>query len=331
MKKYIILALAAVILAVPCRAKPEETPAAKILLLHSYHADYPWVAAITAGVREEMAGEKVDLRIFYMDTKRDTSPRWIEEAGTRARRLIDEWKPAIVIAADDNAQKFVTRRYAGKKTPRFVFCGVNEDPAVYGLPASNVTGLIERPLFRQSIELALELIPRLRTVAVISDKSPTSVGALRYMRRQSIPVTTVGWNLIRDFETWKKRVREYCLRADAICIYMYHTLRDGESEKSLSPSEVMEWTAQNCTIPTIGFFDFAVRDGVTLGVVESGHAYGRQAAQIARELLAGKDPDDFPVRTVETGRPMVNPDSMQKSGLEISAEKIAELNSSQSR
>lgn len=325
MIKSVIPALAFFFLVFLPPAEPEERPPAKILLLHSYHADYPWVAAITDGVREVLTGDEFDLRIFYMDTKRNTSPRWFEEAGAAARKLIDEWQPEIVIAADDNAQKFVTRRYAGEKTPLFVFCGVNEDPATYGLPASNVTGLIERPLFTQSIDLALELIPRLRTVAVISDKSPTSIGALRYMRRQAIPVKTVGWNLIRDFDTWKKRVREYCLSADAVCIYMYHTLRDNESETSLPPSRVMEWTAENCTVPTIGFFDFAINDGVTLGVVESGKAYGRQAALISRQLLNGKTPDDFPVRTVETGKPMINPVSARKSGLIIPEETIDKI------
>ena len=45
----------------------------KILLLHSYHKEYPWVAAITAGVHKALAGQDIILNTFYMDTKRNPS------------------------------------------------------------------------------------------------------------------------------------------------------------------------------------------------------------------------------------------------------------------
>lgn len=327
MKKHIIFysVIFSVFFLLLSVGRSETGPPARILLLHSYHSDYPWVNAITRGVREVLSGEDIDLKIFYMDTKRRTSIDWKEKAGQMARDTISEWKPAIVIAADDNAQKFVTRRYAGLKSPLFIFCGVNEDPTKYGLPASNVTGLVERPYFRQSIDLALKLLPRLRTVAVISDKSPTSIGALRYMRDESIPLKVIGWNLIDDFNTWKKRIKEYCLQADALCIYMYHTLQKEKGGEKISPSEVMKWTIENCSIPTIGFFDFAIEEGLAMGVVESGEIFGRRAAEIALDLLKGKFPADIPIRAIETGIPMVNPVTFKRLGLDIPPEKLEKL------
>ena len=53
----------------------------KILLVHSYHAEYPWVDSITKGVQATLEGTGVDLDIFYMDTKRKTEEAWKFDPG----------------------------------------------------------------------------------------------------------------------------------------------------------------------------------------------------------------------------------------------------------
>jgi len=279
----------------------------KVLLLHSYHAEYPWVASITKGVRDALEGENVVLQIFYMDTKRKTSQDWKVQSGKLAKDMIEKWKPDVVIAADDNAQIFVTQKYAGNK-PYFVFCGVNGEPSDYGLPASNVTGVIERPHFKESVEYLQKIIPNIRKIAVISDDGPTSIGALEFMNNQNLAVKILDYHLIGDFNTWQKRVTEYNIDADALCIYMYHTVREKGNTLSMSPKEVMNWTQANCTIPTIGFFDFSIEDGMFCGVVESGEEHGYEAAKMAVSLLKGVSIESLPVKTAEQGIPMVNLD-----------------------
>ena len=49
--------------------------------------------------------------------------------------------------------------------------------------------------------------------------------------------------------------------ADAVC-YMYHTLKDGVLQESLLPSSVIDGTKTNCTVPTVGLFDFSLKDGI---------------------------------------------------------------------
>ena len=300
-----------------------QTPSRRILLVHSYHPEYPWVDSITKGVKKAIEGQNVELEIFYMDTKRKTSSEWKVEAGRLAIEKIDTWKPDAVITADDNAQIFVTQNYAGKKgAPYFVFCGVNADPADYGLPASNVTGVIERPHFKESVAYLDEIVPRVRRIAVISDDGPTSVGAVEDIHVQKIDKLVLNYHLIDLFKTWKKRVVEYNRSADALFIYMYHTLKEDIGGDSLSPGDVMKWTRENSEIPTVGFFDFAIKDGMLCGVVESGEEHGFEAARMAMELMNGMDISKLPVKTATEGIKMINLSTAKRLGITIPEEII---------
>ena len=314
---------------VPAFAQQQSSASGKkILLIHSYHAEYPWVAAITAGVRKALAGKNIMLNIFYMDTKRNPADAWKIKAGEQAQKVIAEWKPDAVIAADDDAQIFVTQRYANKR-PWFVFCGVNGDPADYNLPASNVTGIIERPFFAESITYLLQVVKNSREVkeiAVIGDRGQTSLGALSFMRAEAgkTGLAILGYHLIDTFSGWQQRVREYNVKAEALCIYTYHTIQKPDAAQSMDPQEVLKWTADNCTVPTVGFFDFAIEGGLLCGVVESGEEHGYEAACMTLDLLNGMDIKSMPVKRAQKGLKMINLKTAAALDINVPKEVITE-------
>ncbi len=277
----------------------------KVLLLQSYHKEYPWVAAITKGVKKAFEGADCEIAVHYMDTQRNSSHEFKLAAGRLACEKIDSWMPDVVIACDDNSQIFVTRKYAGKR-PFFVFCGVNSDPGDYGFPASNVTGVLESPHYVESIAFLKEICGNVKRMTVISDRTPTSVGALEFMRRQSVAVTVERYYLSEYIEVWQELVREANKTDSALAVYLYHTVMDADQVESIPPARVMSLTKEICKIPTVGFFEFAIEDGILCGVVESGEEHGYQAGLMARELLDGKDIRTMPIKTALKGRRMLN-------------------------
>ncbi|MFH2146202.1 MAG: ABC transporter substrate binding protein [Candidatus Omnitrophota bacterium] len=304
---------------VSAQEKASWPGAKRIMLLHSYHPEYSWVQEITSGVKDAIATRRdIDLEIVYMDTKRNTTLEWKAQAGKIAQEKINSFAPEAVIACDDNTQVFVTQKYAGKGKPYFVFCGVNAEPQDYGFPAANVTGILERPNMQEAIKYLKQIAPAVRKVAVISDDGPTSLGALAFMEEQKIPVKVIGYHLIGDFDTWKQRVRQYSIEADALLIYMYHTIKEHKDAAiSMSPQDVLTWTKNNCTIPTVGFFEFGVEDGMLCGLVESGHEHGFEAAKIALALIDGADIKNFPVKMADKGEHLLNLDTAARLKLDI--------------
>ena len=307
---------------------PTEQTAAearkKVLLVHSYHAQYEWVAQITRGVKRAFEFASVDCEVFHMDTKRRSDLEWKRQAGEAAAEVVLQWKPDVVIAVDDNAQEYFAKRYAGQNDPQIIFCGVNADPAKYGYPAANVTGILERPYYAATIDILLEILPEARRLAVITDNSPTSAGAIEYMRQhQQTSMTPVCWETPNTFEEWKASILKVQDSADAIATYMYHTVGQPDASQNMEPRDVMRWTVENSRIPLIGFFVFAVDDGALCGMVESGVEHGSEAGRLALQILNGTKPSDLPITTARHGQSMLNLDTAKRLGIEIPASVVA--------
>jgi len=301
-----------------CQDIPDGNEMKRVLVVHSYHPEYEWVSTISRGIKRVFEKEaNVQVETYYMDTKRKTSQEWKEESGQKARDIISEWDPDVVITADDNAQEFVGKFYVGKERPQIVFTGVNAKAEKYGYPATNVTGILERPHFKDTVELLKQVVPNVKKVAFISDNSETSQGAIDYLQEQAqgLGVEIVTIDRPDTFDQWKAHVAACQGQADAIFIYMYHTLKQEGQEESIVPKEIMEWTVEHSAIPIVGFFNFAIDDGALLGIVESGLEHGREAALIAQGLMEGKGAQDFPVKTAEKGIIMLNKTTADKMGI----------------
>ena len=66
-----------------------------------------------------------------------------EQAAAKAREIIENWRPDVVITSDDNAAKFLILPYYKNHQMPFVFSGINWSIKEYKLPFSNTTGIIE--------------------------------------------------------------------------------------------------------------------------------------------------------------------------------------------
>ena len=76
--------------------------AAKCMLVMSYQQGYAWNDGVQKGVESILAG-KCKLKIFYMDAKHNKTPEHARAMAKAAKKLIDEYKPDILIASDDYA------------------------------------------------------------------------------------------------------------------------------------------------------------------------------------------------------------------------------------
>jgi ABC-type uncharacterized transport system substrate-binding protein len=290
----------------------------RVLLVHSYHPEYPWVDTITHGVQSVIQGQGIDLRVFYMDTKRHTDEAWKIRAGERAQAEVESFRPDVVIASDDDAQEYFARAYVGGALP-IVFCGVDADPTKYGYPASNVTGVIERPHFRESLELARRLRP-IRRIAVLSCHDSTSIVAMGFMKQEQLDVEVVEWVLANDFDEWQAAIARLNNAVDALVIRSYQAVKVPGSVENVPPVQVAEWTIAHTTIPTIAFHDFEIQDGLLVGVVKSGMEYGRKAAECGLQILDGTSPAALPIMRAKLGIPTINRETARRLGIELTPE-----------
>ncbi|WP_300667272.1 ABC transporter substrate binding protein [Desulfoluna sp.] len=311
----------------PPSAGSETRP--KVMLLHSYHASNVWDISVAQGVKDALADEfyfpdkNLTLKSFYMDTKRRTSREWKEDAGNMAREAIHRFQPAVVIALDDNCQEYVVRRM-NKANCAFVFAGVNRDPEAYGIisdrdnPGSNITGALERERFPESLAFLRRIVPKVRRLALISDASPTGAPVVQRINAQApaCGAEVVATLQTDSFTAWKAFVTQVQSQADALAVVVYHTLKD-DSGNYVPAEEVLAWTTAHSTLPDMGFWPWAVSQGLLCSDAISGYDQGYYVGTLTSYILGGQSPGDFPVAAPRTGQPCINKARADELGLTV--------------
>jgi hypothetical protein len=290
----------------------------RVLVLHSYELDYSWVRDINVGINRVLHGKAYTLRWHYMDTKRNPGREFGERAGLLARRIIDDWKPDLIIAVDDDAQKYAAMYYArdaggGEGRPRLqiVFAGLNGTPAPYGYDkAVNATGILERKQW-QAVKNLIEQSVRPRVpadravrIAYVGDTSGSVKEDTAFLEAYDwSPYQLWRSRLVKTYDEWKDEVRLANEQADVLITTNYRRIQEtaDDPKRLVDPAELVKWTEDATPkIPVIGTNGFYVEDGGMIALATSPFEQGEVAARMAVQILEKKkDPKSIPVQSTQ--------------------------------
>jgi ABC-type uncharacterized transport system substrate-binding protein len=292
----------------------------RILYVMSYHSPWRWTDGQLAGFQEAMKGVGAEYRAFQMDTKTHSTPDAMRAKGAQAMKIVADWKPHLVYTSDDDAQQHFARHYAGKDLP-FVFSGVNKDPAEYGLAGSrNMTGVLEREHFVESVKLLQSVVPGAKRIAVVLDDSPMWGPVVARMRERmpQLPGTQiVAWDTIRSFEEYQAKITAYPAIADAVALIGIFNFR-GKDGRNVPYQEVLRWTAANSRLPDFSFWIDRVHYGTLAAVTVSEREQGLAAGRLARAVLAeGKAPGALPMQPTLKGLPVISLARARQLGISV--------------
>lgn len=306
----------------------------KMFYVNSYHKGYQWSDDIQKGllkaldIREkpdgtyDTSGSDIELKVFRMDTKLNKSEAFKKQAALSAKAIIDEWKPDIVVASDDNASKYLIAPYYKKSAIPFVFCGLNWDASVYGFPAPNITGMVEVEPALETIEILKEYAngDRIGFIGVESITGQKSVD--NYVSRLGINFS--DGKLVSDFSEWKE---EYLRLQDSVDMILWFNpigITGWDSE----PAE--KFILENTKIPTGATADNNKRFAL-LGIVKIAEEQGWWAGKTALQILGGKSPADIPVVTNKGSRVYLNMPLAKRLGIKFPMELIEKATLLESR
>jgi len=281
-----------------------KTNKPRILIVHSYALDFNWVDEINEGLSRVLDGKPYFVKYHYMDTKRNPELSYINRAGMLARKMIDSWKPDVIITIDDNAQKHVGEYYVNDPDISIVFAGVNGVIKDYNYDnANNVTGILERIPFNSFKEVFMKILPPDRKKIIhLSDASTSSqLLALELNKYNWGPLELLGSIQIESFERWKQEVLKYQEIADVLLISHYQTLKPSEGKERVVPAkDVIQWTEENTRLPNMGCWSFFVKDGGMMAIAISGNEQGEVSAKMAVSIIEGKaKATDIPIRKTQ--------------------------------
>jgi len=285
-----------------------NTSRPRILVVQSYFNDYSWTRDIDAGIRRALNNPTAyTVRWHYLDLKRHTDEPFRKRAANSAIKVIEDWKPDVILAVNDAAQQYVAKNYVNHPTIKIVYAAINGEPSKYGYDkANNVTGIVERKALVALRETMIE-VAKAKGIAAdkvrfinIGDRSDSILANERYILEQDwAPIKLVDSKLVASFDEWKKVVIDAEKTADFIIFANYRNLlkTPGKAKNFVSAKTVMEWTEKNSVAIPLGMQGFNVEDGAPISVGPSPLEQGEISGDMAEAIILGKAPKDIPTES----------------------------------
>lgn len=304
MKTQIVILLATLLLFSACQKTSK-----RVFYVNSYHQGYPPSDEVYAAIRQVFDSvPDVRLESFFLDSKRNPSPENISEKVTLALEQIQKFKPDLIIASDDDAVKYlVVPHLKGKEIP-VVFCGVNWSAEHYGLPASNVTGMLEVLPLKENLQQIKLFNPEARKMLILSENSTSEQNnrvLLDTLFRSS--GFEPEYTLVNEFDEWKIAFVAANQNFDLIYLPTNGSIKNWDKE------EAVETVSQNIKVPVITCDDFMMPYCV-FGMTKVAAEQGDWAAKTALKILAGKPIGEIPLTKNRKSRVFLNQELAAKIG-----------------
>ena len=284
----------------------------KVLYIDSYHEGYAWSDGITSGIKTALKDSGVELKVFRMDTKRNSDEAFKKDAALKSKAEIEAFKPDVVIASDDNAAKFLIEPFYKNASLPFVFCGVNWDEKVYGFPCKNVTGMVEVTPLPQLIE-QLKPFAKGNRVGFLAPELAT--GRKEAQNLKTVFGMTLTEYFAKDFEDWKKGFAELQGSVDMVVLDT-----DGGLYKDQA-ADMKAFVEANSKIPSGSTYDFMAPVAL-ITYAKVAEEQGFWSADAAMKILGGQSPADIPVDRNTEGKLIVNARIAKALGAELPFEII---------
>ncbi len=289
----------------------------KILWVDSYHEGYAWTSGIERGIRQALEGSGVELRIKRMNTKWIVEEKYRKQAALKAKAVIAEFGPDVVIVSDDNAAKYLVVPYLKDTDLPVVFCGVNWDATPYGFPCRNVTGMLE-------VEPVVALVRHMRRYAegsrlgylsadTVSERKVVSVYNQHFFNGQ------MKSYLAKDFAGFKKLFLQAQQEVDMIYIANHSDMPGWD------PLQVEEFLVQHVTKPTGSRLEYMERY-VSFTVAKVPEEQGEWAAHTALRIMAGAEPGAIPLVSNERASLTLNLKMAKAAGIQLPVETLKAAN-----
>lgn len=290
-------------------AHAAATAAKKCLFVSSYHRGYQHADDIEAGLRSTLAGH-CEIRQFDMDTKRQKSPADIQARALAARSMISDWKPDVVITADDNAAKYLIVPYYKDHVIPFVFSGINWTAKEYGLPFRNATGMIEVAPVVPMIERADSLLSSFRRAFYLgADVLSEKKNLKRFQEAAKQLGFTLDHALVGSTAAWIDAYQR-AQNADLVIIGSRNGIRDWDHDKAAAA--VLRHT-RKLSVTNHGW----MMDYTILGVTKVSREQGEWAGKTAIKILGGMSPSMIPIVPNRKRDIWINGKILTRSGLKL--------------
>ncbi len=265
----------------------------KILILHSYHQEYPWTKGQNSGfvftLKNDPSLQPPSFSTEYLDTKRVKFTKKYQDFFFRyLKQKYKDLLPNVIFSTDDNALQFLLR-YKSSLFPGVpvVFSGVNNLKIQERLDSHQYVGVYEKKEIEPNIAFITKVQPDLKTIHFIGDNSSTYEAIKVEVQKE---MTSLYPNLLYSFFGTKHLSTLLSKLKSLNKGVVFLTTMGGfhDDKNNLIPlHKVIDTIQARTTLPVISMEDAYVQKGILGGYVTSGNAQGKAAAGLLARILKG--------------------------------------------
>ncbi|WP_163338967.1 ABC transporter substrate-binding protein [Desulfopila sp. IMCC35008] len=287
--KWMTTVLMAIIFSLLALQTTSSAKPKKILYIASYHVDKgEWSAGIKSGIDSVLNGRSdIVLKTHSMDTRLTKSEEKKKDAALKAKEIIDTWHPDVVITSDDNAAKYLLMPHFQNSKIPFVFCGLNWDATVYGLPYKNTAGMVEVQLIKEIID---HLSPYARGKRIGALRGDTLTNRKEQKHFEDQLGVSMQVRYVQNLSEWKVNYQELQHEVDMLVLGSLRAL----DTKNVPMDTIAQFILDTTKVPTGAYDEFMQSVAmVTLSTIPE--EQGQWAAEQALNILGGVAPIDIPI------------------------------------
>jgi PAS domain S-box-containing protein len=300
--------------------KPEEIR--RVLYINSYHPGYRWSDQVQTGIADTLNNQadiQVDLNVEYLDGKRYSKQlegKLGDEIAAVWKRKYQKSNIDLIIVSDQDAYNLLTRfRKSIFPGVPVVFCGI-EDP---GTIEKNTTGIVSGTDYGNTIRLITEVMPDVKRIWFINDRTATGIA-----NRRSVEQISGDYKGEFEFSFFDNgsglepheviSAAEKFASDEVIFFLDFNLTRSG---KYIDLGNFLKELTVKSTVPVFSHDEMYMDYGVTGGMMNSGDAQGRLAAETGIRILNGIKADDISPAP-EISLPVFNYIKLKRYGIPVS-------------
>lgn len=292
----------------------DQTASCKVLVVLTYAEDFFWSQDIKTGI-DAVLEDQCEIRYMALDALKD--PDGVDAKVQEAYAAYQEWQPDGIITADDDVQaKLVVPYFKDKVETPVIFCGVNGEPEDYGFPASNVSGIVQRPHVKDTVLFVRQFDPSIQTIGMISTDIPTARALSQQIEQEK---DTYGVEMLEPIyvstlDEALAAVEDLKAQSDALFVGPLGNLLDADG-KALTDKDVDPIVTEAFGKPTLATRDQFVEYGVLCAITDRGEEQGQVAADMLLKAMQGTPMSELQITRNKKGKRVLNVTTMKALGL----------------
>ena len=293
----------------------------RVLMLHAFNYTFPATTLIADGARKrllERSPQPLEIDADFLDLARNTDAEYESRIAMFLRAKYQKHPPDVVITLGSAALPFIVRhRDDFAPNAPVVFTAIS--PQNYGasrLPP-NVTGIITEFNLDKTLALAERLQPEASRLFVIAGSG--AVDRLwQSTARKTIEDRQRKFEVTYLFERSYANLVEEVSRIPRNSIVILLTVFADSEGNAYVPAQVAGSLSAVSPAPLYAPYDTYIGNGIVGGFVETFESVGVRAADMALQILAGKDPATIAPQTNPGQTYRVDHRAMARWGLQES-------------